>query len=242
MDYLELYKKDTAGKSAEQILGWALGTFGTHKLVLATSFSIEDQVLTHMIIRLNPKARIFTLDTGRLFEETYEVMQKTMQALKISIEVFAPDAADLETLISREGPNAFYESVGKRKTCCALRKLRPLKRALKTADAWICGLRSEQSAMRTSVEAVEWDAQSGLYKINPLFDWTEERVWQYIAMNNIPYNRLYDQGFKSIGCAPCTRTVRDGEDVRSGRWWWEAPEHKECGLHCRVPENEIKKE
>jgi phosphoadenosine phosphosulfate reductase len=221
------------GLDAAGILSYALEKFGRQRLALATSFGIEDQVLTHMLLGIDWQARIFTLDTGRQFEQTYETMQKTRDKYGISLEAYAPDAEDISALASEHGPNLFYNSVENRKLCCAVRKVKPLRKALATVDAWICGLRRDQSVTRTAIGPVEWDEQFSIFKINPLFDWTEEQTWDYVRQNDISFNQLYLQHFKSIGCAPCTRAVSEGQDVRAGRWWWEEPEHKECGLHKR---------
>lgn len=217
--------------SAEEALQLSLKHFGTGRIALASSFGAEDQVLTDMLARLNPQARIFTLDTGRLFQETFNTMQHSIDRYGIRYEVCAPEAFDVAALVGKDGPNLFYDSIEKRKACCEVRKLRPLRKVLATVEAWICGLRRDQSVTRGGVELVSWDAQFGIYKINPLFDWSEQQVWDYIKQHNVPYNVLHDHGFRSIGCAPCTRAVEPGEDIRAGRWWWESPEHKECGLH-----------
>lgn len=213
------------------VLQKTLDHFGVERVALASSFGAEDQVLTDMLARVNPAARIFTLDTGRQFQETYDAMQRSVERYGVRYEVLAPEAADIADLVSVRGPNLFYESIEARKSCCDVRKMRPLRKVLRTVDAWICGLRREQAVTRKQLELVSWDAEFGIYKVCPLFDWTEEQVWKYIRANELPYNKLHDEGFRSIGCAPCTRAVKPGEDVRAGRWWWEAPEHKECGLH-----------
>ena len=148
-----------------------------------------------------------------------------------SYEVLAPDTAELESMIQEHGPNLFYNSIENRKRCCAVRKIHPLKRVLATVDAWICGLRKDQSITRTTVEPFAWDSEHNIAKVSPLHNWTEADVWEYIDLHNIPYNPLQKNGYRSIGCAPCTRAITDGEDIRAGRWWWEEPEHKECGLH-----------
>ncbi len=217
--------------TAEEALQLSIAAFGPQRIALASSFGAEDQVLTHMLAQIHRQARIFTLDTGRLFQETYDTMQQSIERYGIRYEVYAPDAAELAQLVAQNGPNLFYDSVEKRKACCEVRKLKPLRRVLSTVDAWICGLRRDQAVTRTAVELVSWDSEFGIYKICPLFDWSERQVWDYIHWYKVPYNRLHDQGFRSIGCAPCTRAVQPGEDIRAGRWWWESPEDKECGLH-----------
>ena len=215
----------------EEALRFSLKRFGPQRIALASGFGAEGQVLTDMLVRINPAARIFTLDTGRLFQETYDTMQQSIERYKIRYEVCVPEAADVAQLVSIDGPNLFYSSIEKRKACCEVRKLRPLRKVLRTVDAWICGLRRDQALTRQGVELLGWDAEFEIYKICPLFDWTEEQVWNYIQQHGVPYNALHDRGFRSIGCAPCTRATRPDEDIRAGRWWWEAPEHKECGLH-----------
>lgn len=203
------------------------------RLALASSLGAEDQVLTDLLLRIEPKTRIFLLDTGRLPQETYDVMDATAKKYTLQYEVYFPEAAVVETMVERFGPNLFYESVENRKRCCEARKLQPLRRALKNLDVWVTGLRREQAVTRQSIEVVEWDEVNGLIKLNPLAGWTTNQVWDYIHTHQVPYNRLHDQGYPSIGCIPCTRAVANGEDIRTGRWWWEAPEHKECGLHYR---------
>ncbi|MEW5944943.1 MAG: phosphoadenylyl-sulfate reductase [bacterium] len=217
--------------SAEETLRWALNFFGD-RVALATSFSAEDMVITDMLSGMDGKARIFTLDTGRLHQETYDVMDRAAEKYGLRIEVFAPNAREVEELTKQYGPNLFYRSIENRISCCQVRKINPLKRALSTLDAWICGLRREQSPTRTDVRKLEIGGDNGIKaKICPLADWTEKDVWDYIRKNDVPYNELHERGYPSIGCAPCTRPVNPGEDVRAGRWWWEAPEMKECGLH-----------
>jgi phosphoadenosine phosphosulfate reductase len=226
------YLTELRGMDAASILRWATAKFGA-RISLATSFGAEDQVLTDLWAGIGKPARLFTLDTGRLFQETYDAMQATMKLYELRCEVFAPDAEDLARLIETDGPNLFYESIDKRKACCEVRKTKPLARALEGLDAWISGLRKDQSVTRTETEPIEWDEAHGLYKICPLHNWTEEQVWTYIREHHVPYNALHDRQFPSIGCAPCTRAVAPGDDVRAGRWWWEEPEHRECGLHNR---------
>jgi phosphoadenosine phosphosulfate reductase len=232
---LKEYRSITENFNTDELLAWALNEFGKDRLILSSSLSLEDQVLTHLLLSQNNSARILTLDTGRNFQETYNVMQSTMERYSFKYEVYAPDTNDLEELVSVNGPNLFYESIERRKLCCDVRKVRPLKRALSSTDAWITGLRREQSVTRSSLEAVEWDEAFGIFKINPLWNWTLDDTKKFIREKSIPYNPLFDKGFMSIGCAPCTRAVREGEDERSGRWWWENPDKKECGLH--VPQS-----
>ena len=171
------------------------------------------------------------MDTGRLFPETYQLIDKTNLHYNIRMEVFCPQTETLQQFVREQGINPFFESIEKRHACCQVRKLEPLGRAFQTLDAWICGLRREQSITRADMRKIEWDSHHNVLKINPLIDWTEEQVWNYIKKNHVPYNNLHDQGYPSIGCEPCTRAVKPGEDIRAGRWWWESPEHRECGLH-----------
>ena len=224
-------KEDFAGKEPQEIIRWGLDFFGTDKIALSSSLGAEDQVLTDMIVKIKPAAIIFTLDTGRLPQETYDAVSETMQRYGINYEVLFPESRDVEEMEKNFGPNLFYESIEKRKLCCEVRKIRPLRKFLSTLDAWICGLRREQSVTRTKVEKIAWDENFSVVKLNPLADWTEEHVWNYIRENNVPYNKLHDKGYPSIGCAPCTRDVKPGEPSRAGRWWWEEADKKECGLH-----------
>ena len=218
------------GKPAEEVITWFLKDFNG-KVALSTSLGAEDQALTYMISQVDKTADVFTLDTGRLFPETYDLIDLTSKKYGISIRVMFPDAARVEAMVNEKGINLFYDSIENRKLCCHIRKIEPLKRAFSGLDAWICGLRREQSVTRKDMQLVEWDENNGLIKVNPLIDWTEEQLWSYLKLNFIPYNKLHDAGFPSIGCQPCTRAVMPGEDVRAGRWWWENPETKECGLH-----------
>jgi len=213
-------------------LNWFLSDF-EGEIIFSSGLGAEDQVLTHLIAEINPKTKIFTLDTGRLFQETYDLLDLTRKKYKMNIEVFFPDTEKVEKMVNNQGVNLFYESIENRKLCCHTRKIEPLKRALKNRDAWICGLRNEQSLNRQNVKVVEWDEQNELIKVNPLINWTEDQVWEFIKQHNIPYNKLHDKGFPSIGCSPCTRAVKAGEDSRSGRWWWEMDGKKECGLHLK---------
>lgn len=200
------------------------------KVVFSSSLGQEDQVLTDIIFKNNLPVKIFTIDTGRLFNETYELLDKTTARYKKQVQVYFPEAADVETFVATKGINSFYESVDNRKGCCFIRKVKPLNRALAGAQVWITGLRAEQSENRKDMPIIEWDEDRQLYKFNPLIHWTYNEVLDYIKEFNVPYNTLHDKGFISIGCAPCTRAIEPGEDARAGRWWWEAS-HKECGLH-----------
>lgn len=222
---------DFEAQSAEQILKFFSDELGTG-LVLASSFGAEDVVLIDLLVTLNPQARIFMLDTGRLHQETYSTLQKIRERYQINVEVLFPQADAVQSLLTRKGPNSFYNSIQDRKECCGIRKVEPLNRILSTAQAWVTGLRREQNSTRHQIEKVAFDQDhGGIYKINPLADWTEEDVWHTIREKQIPYNILHDHAYPSIGCAPCTRAVQDGDDPRSGRWWWEHPDTKECGLH-----------
>jgi len=201
------------------------------QVTFSTSFSFEDQVITHKIVSNSVPVTIFTLDTGRLFPETYSVWSATNEKYNTRIKAYYPDHSLLENFIEVKGPNSFYESVENRKGCCHIRKVEPLKRALKGNAVWITGLRAEHSADRHDMPQVEWDEGNKIIKYHPILHWTTEDVKQYISKNEIPYNPLHDKGFVSIGCAPCTRAIRPGEDFRAGRWWWEDNTKKECGLH-----------
>jgi phosphoadenosine phosphosulfate reductase len=201
-----------------------------HGVVFSSSLGQEDQVLTDIIFKNDLPVRIFTIDTGRLFNETYELLDRTTARYKKSMQVHFPDAADVEEFVVTKGINSFYESVENRKECCHIRKVKPLSRALKGAMVWITGLRAEQSANRNDMPMIEWSEDKQLYKFNPLINWNYGDMIDYIKKHNVPYNHLHDKGFVSIGCAPCTRAIEPGEDARAGRWWWETSQ-KECGLH-----------
>jgi len=218
------------GKSAEEIVRWAADTFGS-EIAFASSFGAEDVALIDIISRVAPELPMFTLDTGRLHDETYEVMERVRTRYQLPILSQFPDREAVEKLEHEKGYYSFRESIENRKECCGIRKVVPLKRALSGLNAWMTGLRREQSVTRTEMQALEWDEGNGIAKVNPLIDWSEQQVWDYIKTNDVPYNALHDRGFPSIGCAPCTRAIKPGEDVRAGRWWWENPENKECGLH-----------
>ena len=202
---------------------------------LASSLGAEDQVLSHMLLAIDPQASIFVLDTGRLHQETYDLMARMMSRYRMHYEVLFPAAAAVEEMVRDAGPNLFYASVEGRQRCCGVRKVEPLGRALRGAAAWVTGLRREQSPERGATPLVEWDAAHGALKANPLADWTEQQVWAYLRANDVPYNMLHDRGFASIGCAPCTRALEPGEEPRAGRWWWEQGTAKECGLHPGHP-------
>ncbi|MCD6179848.1 MAG: phosphoadenylyl-sulfate reductase [Bacteroidales bacterium] len=219
-------------KSPEEIIKIFIEKF-QDRIAFSSSLGAEDQVITDMISKINKSTKIFTLDTGRVFPETYDLIDRTSKRYKIPIQVYFPDAKQVEEMVNEKGINLFFESIENRKLCCHIRKIEPLKRAFKGLDVWICGLRRDQSVTRTDVQIVEWDEANGLIKLNPIVDWTEEEVWDYIKENRVPYNRLHDKGFPSVGCQPCTRAIEEGEDTRAGRWWWENPETKECGLHVK---------
>ena len=201
------------------------------KAVFSTSFSIEDQVIADFILQNKIPISIFTLDTGRLFAETYAVWSRTNEKYETRIAAYYPDGPSLENFVNEKGPNSFYESVENRKACCHLRKVEPLNRALAGQAVWVTGLRAEHSAERKNLEMLEWDATHQVIKYHPLLNWTAAEVREYISEHNVPYNPLHDRGFVSIGCAPCTRAIKAGEDFRAGRWWWEENAKKECGLH-----------
>jgi len=203
------------------------------KVVFSSSLGQEDQVITDAIFKNNIDVKIFTLDTGRLFNETYELLDRTTARYRKDIKIYFPDSADVEEFVTTKGINSFYESVDNRKGCCFIRKVKPLNRALEGANVWITGLRAEQSENRHDMPMIEWSEEKQLYKFNPLIRWTYEDMMNYIEKFNVPYNRLHDKGFISIGCAPCTRAIEPGEDARAGRWWWESSQ-KECGLHSTV--------
>ena len=222
-----------ASAPAEVVLAWAEARFG-QAAALASSFAVEDVVLIDLAARHAPSLRLFTLDTGRLHPETYEVMEAVRRRYGARIEAFFPERAPVEALVREQGLFSFRQSIAARKQCCFIRKVEPLARALAGRAAWATGLRRGQSVTRTAVEVLERDAaHGGIVKLNPLASWTEAQVWSYAREHRLPVNALHERGFPSIGCAPCTRAVAPGEEARAGRWWWESPEHKECGLHQR---------
>ncbi|MDD2387546.1 MAG: phosphoadenylyl-sulfate reductase [Bacteroidales bacterium] len=202
-----------------------------NKVVFTTSFGVEDQVITDMIFDNNINVNVVSLDTGRLFEETYKVFNSSLEKYNKRIKVYYPQTEALEKLISEKGPLSFYESIENRKECCNIRKVEPLKRALAGMECWITGIRAEQSSGRTQMEMIADDKAYNLLKMNPLFDWSLDDVMKYLKEKNVPYNSLHHKGFVSVGCEPCTRAVKPGENFRAGRWWWENNSGKECGLH-----------
>lgn len=226
---LKNINKELENKTTIDVIAYFLDNF--KNVALSSSLAAEDQVLTDILLKKDKNASIFTLDTGRLHPETYDVMDATNLKYGIKIDVFFPYNENVQKLYKTQGVNGHYESIENRKNCCNIRKIEPLKRALKDVEVWVTGLRSSQSVTRTDMPLVEWDENFNVIKVNPLINWSQEDVWDYIKTNKVPYNKLHDQGFPSIGCAPCTRAIKDGEDIRAGRWWWENPEHKECGLH-----------
>ena len=226
------YQERFKGAGAMEILQFFLEEYAG-RIGFSSSLGAEDQVITQMMASIDKNSRIFTLDTGRMFPEVYDLIDVTSRRYGVTIEVFFPDARQVEEMVKSKGVNLFYESVENRKLCCQVRKIEPLKRALEGLDVWISGLRREQSITRNNLSVVEYDRLHHKIKVNPLLDWDVNKVWNYIHELDIPYNPLHDKGFPSIGCLPCTRAVRPGEDIRAGRWWWENPEMKECGLHKR---------
>ena len=226
----ELERKAAAVRT---LLAGALATHG--RLVYSNSLGAEAMVLTDIIWTHLPQIEVFSIDTGRLHEETYELLERLQRRYQRRLRLVHPDAASLERLIARQGVNGFYASVEARLECCRVRKVEPFRRAIAGYPAWITGVRREQSAGRSHGHPIEWDAEHGLHKISPLLEWSEAEVWQYIRRERLPYNPLHDRQFPSIGCAPCTRAIQPGESRRAGRWWWEQPESRECGLHPRIP-------
>ena len=219
----------TKADNVVALLKQAVSDYG--QITLANSLGAEDMVLLDIVARNFPEIDIFVLDTGRLHEETYALLQKVQAHYKHPIQVFYPNADAVRDYVQSSGINAFYESVDSRKQCCYVRKVEPLQRALAGKKAWITGLRRAQAVTRQSLPESEWDEGNKLQKLNPLASWEEQDVWDYLKGLSVPYNELHDQNYPSIGCAPCTRAIAIGEDVRAGRWWWENPESKECGLH-----------
>lgn len=231
--FMKLSEEKGILEGTREALSWALSKYG-RKAALSSSLSYEDQVITAMMVETDKRnARIFTLDTGRQFPECYDLIDRTNMTYGIAIEVFFPDYHKVQEMVREHGINLFYDSVELRHLCCNVRKIEPLKRALEGVEVWITGVRRSQSVTRKDMQMVEIDNADGVIKLNPLILWSEEDVKSYVHDNAIPYNKLHDKGFPSIGCQPCTRAIKEGEDIRAGRWWWEDPDHRECGLHVR---------
>lgn len=216
--------------SALELLEYCLKEF-KNKIFFTSSLGAEDQVLTLILSGIDKRIKIVTLDTGRLFPETLDLIQFTNEKYQIKIEVLFPDYKQVEQMVNEKGINLFYDSIENRLRCCDVRKNEPLKRVFPGMEAWITGIRKDQSVSRKDTKLAEWDKKNNLIKINPLANWSEEEVWNFIKQNKVPYNILHDKGFLSIGCAPCTRAIEKGEDLRDGRWWWENEDTKECGIH-----------
>jgi thioredoxin-dependent adenylylsulfate APS reductase len=220
--------------SAEELLAWAFETFHP-RLAISAAGGVDGMAIVDMAWRIDPSVRVFTLDTGRLPPETYTLFEEVRDRYGIDVEFEFPERADVETLVREHGPNLMYRSLDLRLACCEIRKVQPLKRKLSTLDAWVSGLRREQWKSRRNIAKVELDRDhGGIVKVNPLADWTLEQVWDHVRKNEVPYHELFDHGYTSIGCAPCTRPVLPGEHERAGRWWWEQDTDKECGIHCSV--------
>lgn len=219
----------------QDVIAWALERFGS-RVAICTALQIDGMAILDMAWRIDPKVRVFTVDTGRLPDETHQLLDCVREHYGLELDIRSPDTVQVERLIAEYGPDLFYGSVRNRLRCCEVRKVNPLLKALNGLDAWITGLRRDQWATRSNIRKIEIDHDhGGIVKVNPLADWTEDEVWEYVRSNNVPYNALYDQGYKSIGCAPCTRPVPEGADARAGRWWWEsAGAPKECGMHCAI--------
>jgi thioredoxin-dependent adenylylsulfate APS reductase len=238
-DYLDEYEVgeialELDDKDPQDVIAWGLQHFG-RRLAICTSFQTDGMAILDMAWRIDPSVRVFCVDSGRLHQQTYDLMDRVRERYGIPIEIYYPDAGQLEKFVHAEGINPFYRAVPLRLRCCEIRKVTPLTKVLEGLDAWVTGLRRDQWASRANIRKVEIDHDhGGLIKINPLADWTEEEVWEYIREHDVPYNALYDEGYTSIGCAPCTRPTKVGEDARAGRWWWEKNAPKECGIHCPI--------
>jgi phosphoadenosine phosphosulfate reductase len=228
----ELLNELTGKEIAEQLK--TLASRFPDEIVFSTSFGLEDQAITYMIASNKLPVKVFTLDTGRIFADTYTTWSRTVEKYGLTITAYYPEALALQGFVSQKGPNSFYESVENRKQCCHIRKVEPLQRALKGNKIWITGIRAEQSQNRLDMPMFEWDEINGIVKFHPLLNWTWGQVKQFVSRNDVPYNPLHDKGFVSIGCAPCTRAIKPGEDFRAGRWWWEDNSKKECGLHIHT--------
>jgi len=228
---IDALNEDFEHQPAEAILRWAFEQFDPGRIALSTSFGAEGMVLVHTLVNMGRVPRIFTIDTGRHFPETYEIWEEVVRRYGVAIECFSPDPEDLSQLLAGHGPNLFYESVELRKACCRVRKVLPLQRALRDTDLWISALRRGQGESRQDLPHLDYSEEHGLHKLYPLATWEEENVWSYLRNNGVPYCRLYDRGYSTIGCAPCTRPTRPAEGPRAARWWWEEDEQKECGIH-----------
>ena len=226
----------------QNVLHWALEKFG-NQLALCTSFQVDGMAILDMAWRIDPKVRVFTIDTGRMPQETYELLDRVREHYQIEVEVYFPEAAHVERIIRQNGVNLFYRNVDLRLLCCHTRKVLPLRRVLKGLGAWVTGLRRDQAKSRGTTQKIEIDNEhGGLVKINPLADWTEAQVWDYVRAHDVPTHPFYRQGYTSIGCAPCTRPTKNGEDQRAGRWWWENGAVKECGMHCSIESGRFERE
>ena len=229
---IEKLSEEFESRSPQEILDWSIKNFGS-KIGLASSFGAEDVVLIDMMVKIDKtNTKIFTLDTGRLNKETYFLMDEIRKKYDIQFDVYFPDTSEVEEMVKSKGFNLMYENIENRKLCCGIRKVHPLNRALLNMAGWITGLRRDQSITRSNVNKIELDSShNNIIKLNPLADWDNDMIWNYIKEHNVPYNQLHDNGYPSIGCEPCTRAINKGDDIRSGRWWWEEPSSKECGLH-----------
>jgi len=223
------------GEEPEVVLEWAIGLFSP-RIAISTAFQTDGAVLLHMAYEIDPEIKLFSVDTGRLPQESYELVEQMRERYpKLNLDLLSPDARAVSAMVGKHGPNLFYRSIENRLLCCQVRKVLPLQRYLGGLDAWITGLRRDQWATRSDIRKVEIDHDHGaIVKFNPLAEWSEEDVWDYVKEHDLPYNSLYDKGYTSIGCAPCTRATQKGEDLRAGRWWWESNAPKECGIHCAI--------
>lgn len=229
---IDQLNKKTAKLNLSETLKFFYSLYG-NKIVIGSSMSMEDQIILNEAIKISKDFNIFTIDTGRLPQETYDLINETNKKYGIKIKIYFPNYKDVEYMINKYGPNPFYESIEKRKLCCEIRKVKPLRRALKGYKAWCTGLRREQSLTRRNIKKIEWDENNNVIKINPLIEWTIDDIWDYVKKENILINKLHYNNYPSIGCAPCTRLIKEGEDIRAGRWWWENNEQKECGIHIK---------
>ncbi|OHD62452.1 MAG: phosphoadenosine phosphosulfate reductase [Spirochaetes bacterium GWF1_41_5] len=227
---IKLLNDQFKNRSEKEILEYFLFKYG-ETAVFSSSFQAEDQAITDMICKVNQTIGFFTIDTGRLHQETYNTLEKTELKYGIKFKIFFPDYRDIEKTVYDKGINMFYQSVDNRKECCRIRKVLPLKRALNSAKVWITGLRREQSITRKNIDLISYDSEYQIIKVNPILEWSYQKMWDYLRTHEVPLNKLHELGFPSIGCEPCTRPVQPGDNTRAGRWWWENPEHKECGLH-----------